>query len=101
MRLPNDSAAGRQQFERSMEERRAGATAVSMCGTDPFTALSILMQSALSTYDKNSKVLGAMDDTSRKVEDFLSNHQPDRGLELLASVKAMLARMAGKTLTRR
>jgi len=60
------------------------------------TGASILMQSALSTCHKNSKVLGGMDDTLRQVEDFFSNHPPDRGLELFASVNQSYVSQDGR-----
>ncbi|MBM3833851.1 MAG: hypothetical protein FJ403_11390 [Verrucomicrobia bacterium] len=58
------------------------------------TGASMLMQAALMKRDKDNKVLGAIDESLRQVEDLFSNHQSEKGLALLESVKRTLEKIA-------
>lgn len=59
------------------------------------TGASMLIQAALRTKDKNTKILEAVVETLRKAEDNMRTHR-ERGFALLAEVKKTLSRLAGK-----
>ena len=59
------------------------------------TGASQLMQAALRTKDRNTKIVGALLETIRSAEDNMRVH-PEKAYALLKQVKATLLRLAGK-----
>jgi hypothetical protein len=59
------------------------------------TSSSILMQAALRTKDRNSKIVGAIVETLRAAEETMRS-KPKDGLALLESVKKTLGKLIGK-----
>ena len=61
------------------------------------TGASMLLQLALLKRSRNEKVLGAVVESLRQVEDMINNPlNREQGLDLLGSVKATLRKLAGK-----
>jgi hypothetical protein len=65
------------------------------------TAASMLMQAALMTYDKNSKVLTVLDATIGQAEEFFVNHQTEKAFEVLKTVKQTMGRIIGGAAARK
>ncbi|MBI2947239.1 MAG: hypothetical protein HYY23_06305 [Verrucomicrobia bacterium] len=59
------------------------------------TGASMLIQAALRTKDKNTKVIEAVIETLHAAEDNMRGN-PDRGLALLSEIKKTLSKLAGK-----
>jgi hypothetical protein len=57
------------------------------------TGASILMQTALARTEKDRRVLGAVDESLGQVENFFSNHESEKGLTLLETVKQTVTKM--------
>ena len=59
------------------------------------TCASILMQAALRTKDRNSKIVGAIVESLRSAEETMRSNPKD-GIALLESVKKILVKLIGK-----